>query len=317
MVPVSLLEAAARCITIAFAVALAGPAISQEFDPAQRLADAAGGDPIVIAHRGCWAIYPENSIAAVKYCARLGVDMVEIDIQLTADGELVVFHDGSLERTTNGWGYLSEKTLAEIQTLSLRERDGAPTHRDHDGAMLTAHRVPTFAEVLLAAKGKLFVRTDVKSNPFHTRREVIATAVEITNELGLTDHVLWNIGSPEEEALVADQPFVMPIIWHYGTERQISFDEYRGENVVGFEIPSSLPAALRDAYKSNPKPHIMGISVSPLWSGGHDDKTSLRTPEKGWGTLLDMGATMIQTDRPELLLEFLEERKRSSMSKDL
>jgi glycerophosphoryl diester phosphodiesterase len=73
--------------------------------------------PLVIAHRGNKALYPENTLLALEDAVELGVDALEVDARLTRDGQLVIFHDETLERTTDGQGSISEKTLAELQEL--------------------------------------------------------------------------------------------------------------------------------------------------------------------------------------------------------
>ena len=65
----------------------------------------------VVAHRGDWRHAPENSIAAIKSAISIGADMVEIDIQKTKDGDFVLMHDNSIDRTTNGKGYVSNYTI--------------------------------------------------------------------------------------------------------------------------------------------------------------------------------------------------------------
>ena len=57
---------------------------------------------MVVAHRGDWRNAPENSLQAIQYCIDMGVDMVEIDVRKTKDGHIVLMHDGSIDRTTNG-----------------------------------------------------------------------------------------------------------------------------------------------------------------------------------------------------------------------
>lgn len=71
----------------------------------------------VIAHRGASAYYPENTRAAFEAAIELGADMVEFDVQLSRDGEVVVFHDEKISRCTNGRGRISDYTLAELRKL--------------------------------------------------------------------------------------------------------------------------------------------------------------------------------------------------------
>ena len=78
----------------------------------------------IAAHRGGAALWPENSAAAFRGAVGLGVEQVEFDVQLSADGALVIFHDGTLERMTDGRGPVSERTLDELRALEIRDGGG-------------------------------------------------------------------------------------------------------------------------------------------------------------------------------------------------
>jgi glycerophosphoryl diester phosphodiesterase len=83
--------------------------------------------PLVAAHRGGAGPWPENSLPAFRDAMGLGVDFLETDVHLTADGEVVVLHDPTLDRTTTGTGPVGERRLAELATLRLRAPDGTAT----------------------------------------------------------------------------------------------------------------------------------------------------------------------------------------------
>ena len=104
------------------------------------LGSAAGSRPatLVAAHRGGAALWPENSLLAFRNAIALGVDAIELDLHMTADGEVVVLHDPTLERTTTGSGSLRDLRLADLAPLRLKGPDGA----------VTSERIPTFAQVL-------------------------------------------------------------------------------------------------------------------------------------------------------------------------
>ena len=97
--------------------------------------------PLVIAHRGASGSAPENTLAAFRRAAAIGADMVELDVQLTRDGVVVVIHDLTLERTTDGTGAVREHTLAELRRLDAGAWF-APGFR--------GERLPALAEVLAA-----------------------------------------------------------------------------------------------------------------------------------------------------------------------
>ncbi len=108
--------------------ALSGPSPSES----------AGPTPFFAAHRGGALLWPENSLLAFRNAAEvLGADFLECDVHLSKDGEVVVIHDPTLDRTTDGRGPVRERTLAELRALHLR---------DHAGT-LTAEAVPSLDEV--------------------------------------------------------------------------------------------------------------------------------------------------------------------------
>jgi glycerophosphoryl diester phosphodiesterase len=86
----------------------------------QQLEDSKSSPVLVVAHRACWRNASENTLQAIEHCIKAGMDMVEIDVRKTKDGELVVIHDETLDRTNNGAGLVSSHTLEEIQTLKTR-----------------------------------------------------------------------------------------------------------------------------------------------------------------------------------------------------
>jgi len=114
----------------------------------------AGPATRIAAHRGGAALAPENSLAAFRNAIALGADALEFDVHRSSDGELVVIHDATLERTTTGIGAVGDATLAELRTLRLKARDGG----------VTTERVPTLAEVLdLAAPSGVEVLPEIKT----------------------------------------------------------------------------------------------------------------------------------------------------------
>ncbi|KFX71866.1 glycerophosphodiester phosphodiesterase [Pseudomonas taeanensis MS-3] len=106
-----------------------------------------GDQPLVIAHRGGRGLWPENSLFAFERASALGVDMLEMDLQLSSDGELVVIHDTSLERTTNGEGPVATRSLDQLQALDAGYRwtaDGGESYPYRGQGI----RIPSLAEVL-------------------------------------------------------------------------------------------------------------------------------------------------------------------------
>ncbi|MCC7550869.1 MAG: hypothetical protein KO316_05100 [Methanobacterium sp.] len=84
----------------------------------------------IIAHRGASALEPENTLRSLSQAFQLDVDMVEIDVHQSKDGELVVIHDNTLDRTTNGTGLVREKTLPQLKELDAGKGETIPTLRE-------------------------------------------------------------------------------------------------------------------------------------------------------------------------------------------
>ena len=119
------------------------------------LAPTAGSGPatLVAAHRGGAALWPENSLLAFRQALALGVDALEFDLHMTADGEVVVLHDPTLDRTSTAKGPVRELSLADLAQVRLKARDGT----------VTDERVSTFAQVLdLAASTSVELVPEIK-----------------------------------------------------------------------------------------------------------------------------------------------------------
>lgn len=130
-------------------IAIALLVLSQTSRPASAPAvlTALGERPLVIAHRGGKGLWPENSLFAFERAVALGVDMLEMDLHLSADGEMVVIHDATLDRTTNGQGPVAALSLQHLLALDAGYRwtaDGGQSYPYRGQGV----RIPTFADVL-------------------------------------------------------------------------------------------------------------------------------------------------------------------------
>ncbi len=94
--------------------------------------------PKIIAHRGHLIDLPENAIGSIKKVLKLTPDYIEIDIEFTKDNKIILLHDPDLERTTNGSGWVRDKTLKEIRKLRLKGVEGNTT----------SESIPTLEEVM-------------------------------------------------------------------------------------------------------------------------------------------------------------------------
>ena len=140
--------------------------------------------PLVIAHRGDSAHRPENTLASFAGALELGVSAVELDIQLTRDGHVVVIHDANLERTTSGRGDVRQMTLAEVRAVSA----GCP---DRFGGEWAGERVPTLAEALALLRDRARAMIEIKAESVTADETggVEARAVEEIRRAGMVDAV--------------------------------------------------------------------------------------------------------------------------------
>jgi len=145
------------------------------------------GRPFVCAHRGFSSLAPENTIAAFDAAWSAGAEFIETDIRLTRDGHVVVIHDDSVDRTTDGTGLVRDKTLVEIKGLD------AGKWRD---ARFSGERVPTLADVLEWCRGRLGLLIEIKDFP-HRDTRLVDEAIRVIEarqasefvSLGSFDHI--------------------------------------------------------------------------------------------------------------------------------
>lgn len=115
--------------------------------------------PLIIAHRGASGLAPENTLAAFQKAIDIGVDRIEMDLRQSIDGEVVVIHDKTIMRTTNGWGSVRKLSLKRLQRYSA----GSWFHPD-----FSAEKIPTFREVLELVKGQTTLLLEIKEgSPYH------------------------------------------------------------------------------------------------------------------------------------------------------
>lgn len=258
---------------------------------------------LVVSHRGDWRNAPENSLQAFKNCIDMGVDMIEIDLHKTKDGQLVLMHDNTINRTTDGKGKVSDYTLAELKKLHLRNGMGR----------VTFHQIPTLEEVLNLSKGKILINIDKGYDYF---KDVYA----LLEKTGTTDQVVIKSGYDyakvkADNGDVLNKVIYMPIVNLNKPDAEKMIDSYKALKPVAIECCFSqvTPDVLRLLKKVNENGSKIWInSLWPSLNAGHDDDRAveLGEPDETWGWILKQGAALIQTDRPQALINYLKKHKR-------
>jgi glycerophosphoryl diester phosphodiesterase len=273
------------------------------------------GGVVVIAHRGCHNRdpragladnAPENSIAGLDRCVKIGVDVMELDIRRTVDGYLVVMHDESVDRTTDGHGKVATLSLAQLRALHLKQDEGGAK------AALTDQRVSTLDE-MLAASENIVLNLDVKA-------AIYDEVVDAVRRAGAGQRVIVkNVAGSGSPALAGIEPYrqvpFMPILSSAdpaGSDLAKVAQQQGGasKRPVAYELPymdgANLPALAAEARRQGVR-----LWNNSLWQGfiaGYGgDIDALRDPDGVWGGQIRAGISAIQTDEPASLLRYLRQ----------
>ena len=257
---------------------------------------------VVVSHRGDWRNYPENSIPAIESIIKMGVDMMELDLKMTKDSVLVLMHDGTLDRTTTGHGRVADYTYEELQAFNLK--------RGH-GIDIPGLKIPTLRQALEVCKDRITVNVD---QGYEYYDQVLA----ITEELGVTDQILIKGGRLWEEVQekLAEHPhnmMFMPVISNLQDGGAHLFESYicQDQPQLAYELCFN---ELNDNVKNAAKRVLESGSkvwVNTIWGslcGEHDDDKAFESenPDTVYGPVMALGTSIIQTDRPEFLIRYLE-----------
>ncbi len=266
----------------------------------ERILSREPGSVLVVAHRGDWRYAPENSIAAIEHSISVGVDIVELDLQMTRDSVLILMHDATLNRTTTGKGRVCDWTMDSLRTLKLKNGCG----------IRTKHTVPTLEEALLAAKGRVLLNLDKADRYF-------SLIVPILERTGMSRHIIMKGGRPAGEVLADYGDMLGEIIYMPVVNIELPGAEALMEGFLSTMRPAAyeIVYAGDDGLARRTRSRLDGealIWYNTLWDrlcGGHDDDLSLEDPDAAFGYLIDtLGAGIIQTDRAEYLLKYLRDK---------
>ena len=288
------------CLAAAMIMLSAAGAIAQTRSDSirARFLDGKGKDVLVVCHRGDWRGYAENSLEGINSAIDMGVDVVEIDLRRTADGELILMHDSRIDRSTTGKGKVAELTLDSIKNVYLRSGVGERT----------PYRVPTLREVLVDVKGRVMLNLDKAADYFDQ-------VWQLAEETGTTSQIIMKSTAPAADIKAKygqylDRIIYIPVV-RLDKPRALEIIKENEEllNCPAYEVTfadslSTMPPKVNELIGGKKR-----IWYNSLWStlaGGHDDFASLVDPAEGYGYLLDNGATVIQTDQPAYLIRYLK-----------
>lgn len=266
-----------------------------------RFADAKSGI-MVAAHRGCWRETAENAISAIRACTNMGVDMIEIDVRRSSDGVLILMHDETVDRTTNGTGLVSDLSLKQLRDLRLK------AHAGGDDSAVTGEHIPTLEEALLAAKGKVLVNIDAKDD---IRRDALAMA----SKIGMLDQIVVKASAQSPEQLMGQKPDYlgqgqfMPIVRETDEPLSAIIEGYASIAPEAFEVIYTDAGFIGEgaAAARAADARIWINTIFESLAPGHSDDRAILEPEAHWGVLIRDGASIFQTDHPRELLNYLQD----------
>lgn len=257
---------------------------------------------LVVAHRGAaGGNIPCNTIAAYEIALRQGADMIEIDLEMTKDGHLVIFHPGMEKRHLSCDTCIPEMTLKQVQNLRYVNYDRTPTQ----------FGVELFDDVLETFKGRCYINVD----KFWGHPKEIA---EVIRRHGMSEQMLVK-SAPSDDVVsvlsaLAPELAYMPIIRaDDGTHEKMMAS---GIRYIGCEIlfysddaPQVSPSFIERLHRDGKLAWgnaIIYDHKDQIAAGHSDDTAMCGSPNESWGWLVDRGFDMIQTDWTAALISYLK-----------
>jgi glycerophosphoryl diester phosphodiesterase len=247
----------------------------------------AGKFPVlVVAHRGFSGTAPENTLVGFKKAVDLGVDMTELDVHLSKDGEVVVIHDDTLNRTTNGKGKVADFTLKELKQLDAGS---------FFSPRFSGERIPTLQEVLELVKGKVPLNIELKKGDMgsYTLIDLADRAVQEIEKRGMVNQVIFASFEPSAVERIRERNPNVLLALNYGKDWNFPGEITRGKPI---SVLSCRARVLNEFNVS--RAHKQGIKVF-AWTLNKEEEME---------QFLKIRVDGIITDYPDRLINILQKR---------
>ncbi|MDE3125926.1 MAG: glycerophosphodiester phosphodiesterase family protein [Bacteroidota bacterium] len=234
---------------------------------------------VVIAHRGNHVFYPENTLPAIQAAIKAGAQYVEIDLRETIDSVLILMHDATVDRTTDGKGAVSSLNYAQIKALHTPAKDGQ------------LYAIPLFAEVLQLCKNKINIYLDFKSANVAKAWQMIQQA-DMQNQIIVYPNTLQQYH--EWQRLAPQVPIITSV-------PKASFSEEKLN-----EFFTTMHIAVVDNLYDQNLIKIAHINHVKVW-------LDIESPQESpaiWDKFIQMGVDGLQTDYPQQLLAYILNQKK-------
>lgn len=235
---------------------------------------------IVIAHRGDHTIAPENSLLSIQNAINDGADYVELDIRTSKDKQLVLMHDASVDRTTNGHGKIAELSYDSIRALKLFNRN----IQNSDTL-----QIPNFEEALRICKNKINIYLDFKD------ADVKQVYLAVLNA-HMENQIVVYINSPKQFEDWRSIVPTMPLILSLNTKVQDSLAMNKYLDYTKIDILDGNWSEYINETVNAAK--LKGVTV---WA----DMQSANENENYWSKGVALGLSGIQTDHPKELVKYI------------
>lgn len=253
--------------------------VAQSFDEREEVT--------IAAHRGASWDAPENSLAAIELAIQQGADYIELDVQQTADGELVLIHDRDFLRVAG-----DRRSIWQVDYSEVREMEAGSWF----SAEFTGERIPTLAEAVEVIRGRAELYLEVKTSP--AMPNLVADTVRELQRLDFVEDTIMAALTPGvlNEVLELEPDFRTALLVH---------------TAIGVLATHSYDAlSLRDAL-------VTPGQLRAARSGGYELHVWTVNNPREMHRFIDMGVDSIITDRPDVLKQVLEERAQLSSSERL
>lgn len=271
-------------LSLSFSLAEAARAQNRAFAAAPNPAPKSSHRFLVCAHRGDHTNAPENTLQAYGNAIKAGADFVEIDLRTTRDSQLVIMHDASVDRMTNGTGLVKDLTYDSLRLL--RVRDKAHPQWGECG-------IPTFGEVLELCRGKIGIYLDFKNaDP--------AAAYQAIRRYGMEDQVIVYINAPQQfygwRRVAPKMPLMVSLPGNVRTTDSLRgfLAKYHPDILDGDwdgYTPDMVTLAAKGGYLVFPD--IQGPNERPML----------------WESAVTRGIRALQTDHPGDLIAWLKDKR--------
>lgn len=226
---------------------------------------------LVSAHRGDWRNAPENSMQALLNSIEKGFDIMELDVKMTRDSQMVVMHDNTIDRSTNGKGKVSDYALADLQKFRLKNGLGRATH----------HGIPTLKEMMIAAKGKIIINVD-KGN------DHLKEVFQILQETGTLNEAIVNVGDNinyellKRQEAIPEQAYLMVVVNMKRADAMPIMNSYQPnlKSIIQPIFDTDTIQNLNLLPEVAKKQVLWLNSLWPSLNGGHDDDLAVDENKK-------------------------------------